>query len=165
MTWTILVRHGESESNAGISKDLNSRLTENGRQQAFYCAREIQATILMSRKSLNDFVIVSSPYQRCVETANEVAKLNGSRPTISDGVREWGPTTEIEGRFFAAEDRQELVQRLSDWWTVHHDRDLIIVSHGSPVAIMKQLAFGESPNVEGNFWRDVRNCRPYVIIH
>ena len=165
MAFKILVRHGESEHNAGTSEDLNSPLTSKGRAQAVACSREILSHLTTLNVPAESLFVASSPYERAVETSRIIANVLAVPFEVHSGLREFGPTVVIRGQVMESEDRGELVSRVSSWWRFYENRNVITVSHASPVAVLTQLAFHETPVVDGEFWRGVGNCVPRVIHH
>ena len=84
-TMVILVRHGERVTRSGeTQEDANDApLTERGRQQAMQMALTLQSVPLAA--------IYSSPYRRCVQTAQIICERQRS-PTsliLEPDLREW----------------------------------------------------------------------------
>ena len=82
-TTFFLVRHGESVANQNgfIASALNGAgktvgLTSQGQQQAKAAAVEICQSVRTERRQ--EFVIVSSPFKRTLETAAELVKVIGA---------------------------------------------------------------------------------------
>lgn len=148
----ILIRHGESEANVGLSKDPNSRLTDRGLQQA----RDLGARL--AGIDLSRFQCIASPYERTRRTADEIANAAGLVFSPQDRVREWGDAATVGGKQYHKESAEELIARLREFLREHRDRDLLIVSHAAPIAVLTQLAWGETPNTDGAFWNGVTNC-------
>jgi broad specificity phosphatase PhoE len=71
----VLVRHGESEGNAGsVFTGAEPHLTERGRRQALYAAR---------RAALRPYqALYTSPMSRALETACALAETTGLTPTV-----------------------------------------------------------------------------------
>jgi len=159
-----LIRHGESRHNQGMTADLDSDLTQKGIAQAMNAARSIMQSEFRSSvpKSIK---ILSSPYRRCIKTATVIAAEIGMEISEKIDQREWGPTANVGSVQFKHETREELVDRITRFWIRERDNDLFIVSHGSPIAILTQLALGMSIDVEGEFWKNVPNCEPRWIRH
>ncbi|MEM0158845.1 MAG: histidine phosphatase family protein [Thermoplasmataceae archaeon] len=85
MGYVLLIRHGESTANTLglISDDLEGYpLTEKGRRQAERTAREL-AGIPVDH-------ILTSPVQRCRETATVIGNAIGRKPEIDPRIRETG---------------------------------------------------------------------------
>jgi broad specificity phosphatase PhoE len=70
----ILIRHGQSESNARLTMELDSRLTELGRRQADATAVYLTDRILRDPKAAQVFV---SPFRRTLETCRPYALRAG----------------------------------------------------------------------------------------
>jgi broad specificity phosphatase PhoE len=71
----ILVRHGESETNAGVPlQGPEPHLTERGRRQAGYAAERARARTYAA--------LYTSPMSRALETASALAGTTGLAPTV-----------------------------------------------------------------------------------
>ncbi|HPN84248.1 MAG TPA: histidine phosphatase family protein [Victivallales bacterium] len=62
-----LVRHGESLGNIGFQATWDSTLSPNGRLQASFCANFLQ------RETSGDAQVFSSPFLRCLQTAQFIS--------------------------------------------------------------------------------------------
>ena len=153
-TELLMVRHGQSEANAGTSTDPDCNLTERGREQARAAARRL------AQLDLSGFVALTSPYRRTLQTAEEIALATGIAFTPDEELREWGPAADVAGRHYAQEPVTDTVRRLERFLRARAGQRLLIVSHGAPIALLNQLAWGEPPTTEGQFWLGVGNCRP-----
>ena len=153
-TELLLVRHGQSEGNAGRSEDPNCGLTDLGLEQARDVARRLAGL------DLSSFTGVTSPYKRAVQTAAEVAQATGIAFEKDEAVREWGPEATVGGRTFAKEPVEQAVRRLQEFLRQRRGQRLLVVSHAAPIAILTQLAWGERPTTAGDFWLGVGNCCP-----
>jgi broad specificity phosphatase PhoE len=107
---------------------------------------------------LGKFLFLTSPYRRAVHTAAEIAKATGQSFVVEERVREWGDLATVGGRQYHKETTHELVGRLKEFLLDHAGRKLVVVSHAAPIAVLTQLAEGEMPNTQGQFWSDVGNC-------
>jgi broad specificity phosphatase PhoE len=154
MTELLLIRHGESEANIGRSADPDCSLSDLGLEQAQKLAKRL------SRYDLGDFLALTSPYRRAIQTAEEIALATGLQFVIEDSIREWGETATISGRLYEKESKEDLILRLSKFLRHVHGTKLVIVSHASPIALLSQLAWGEPPNPEGEFWSAIAHCCP-----
>ena len=154
MTELVLIRHGESEANAGLSNNPDCALTQRGIEQAAGLGREL------ARHDLSRFMALVSPYRRTVQTAEQIAASAPLQFEIDERIREWGDIASINGREYPRESTDELIARLEDFLRLHHGEKLIIVSHAAPIAMLTNLAWGEDPNVQGQFWASIANCRP-----
>ncbi|MDP9174748.1 MAG: histidine phosphatase family protein [Planctomycetota bacterium] len=149
----LLIRHGESEANVGLSTDPDSRLTQRGIEQARNLGQRLAAHV-----DLTGFTALVSPYHRTQHTAAEIASTTGLKFQPNELIREWGVIATINGREFPEETTEHLIARLTEFLQVYAGRKLVIVSHAAPIAVLTQLAWGEVPNVTGQFWHGVTNC-------
>ena len=76
-----LVRHGESQANAGLTDELDSHLTEYGRQQAIATGKRF-ASSGISR-------IFVSPFRRTLETAAPICAGTGLKASLEPGICEY----------------------------------------------------------------------------
>ncbi len=85
MSYTILIRHGESEANvAADNSDVpTTKLTKRGHEQAKQAAE-----YLADLKFLNIKYILASPYTRAMETAEHIAKKLRLKILLVDDLRE-----------------------------------------------------------------------------
>lgn len=148
----ILIRHGVSEANEGLSNDPDCVLAPKGLSQASEVAQRLAGY------DLAGFAGLSSPYRRSQQTAEVIAAATGVSFAADEGVREWGPAATIGGRHFPQETGEQLVERLKDFLRRHEGRKLLIVSHAAPISALISVAWGETPNTAGPFWEGVRNC-------
>ena len=148
----ILIRHGESEANASLTEHPDSRLTELGVRQALEVGQQLR------NLDLRRYLCLVSPYERTLRTAEHIAAVTGLNFEQHDLVREWGLSATVGGKHFQEEQKEELVLRLREFLQLHPDRNLLLVSHAAPIAVLTQLACGENPNTEGAFWTGVGNC-------
>ncbi|HWE01197.1 MAG TPA: histidine phosphatase family protein [Tepidisphaeraceae bacterium] len=151
-TELILIRHGQSEGNTGVSKDPDCRLTEMGVEQA----RTLGARL--ADFDLTGFTGIASPYMRTWNTAAEVSQATGLPFAVEELVREWSDVAAIKGRQYHKETIAELITRLEEFLRIYAGRKLVVVSHAAPIALLTQLAWGETPNIQGQFWNGVNNC-------
>ena len=153
-TELLMVRHGQSEANVGRACEPNCALTELGTGQARDVARRL-ATF-----DLAGFTGVVSPYRRAVATGLEITRATGLTFTPDDAIREWGATAVVRGRTFEQEPVEHTVRRLEQFLRDRRGQRLVVVSHAAPIAILTQLAWGETPATQGQFWLGVGNCCP-----
>jgi broad specificity phosphatase PhoE len=153
-TELLLVRHGQSEGNVGTSTDPDCGLTDLGREQARAVARRLAAF------DLRGFAGVTSPYRRAVWTAEAIALATGLTFTEDPAVREWGPAATVGRHTFELEPVEQTVRRLEAFLRERRGQRLLVVSHAAPIAILTQLAWGETPHTRGEFWLGVGNCCP-----
>jgi broad specificity phosphatase PhoE len=153
-TELILIRHGQSEGNVGTSTDPDCGLTPLGVEQAREAGRRIASY------DLSGFGAITSPYRRAVRTAREVAAATGLSFVEDDDVREWGPACTVGAKSFDKEPVELTVERLKRFLRRVEGRKLVVVSHAAPIALLTNLAWGEPPRTEGEFWLGVGNCCP-----
>ena len=153
-TELVLIRHGQSEANVGLSKEPDCGLSELGLRQA----RELAARL--ARWDFRGFEGVVSPYRRAVATAAEIKLETEITFEVDEGVREWGPVAVVKGREYPPEPVEALVERLKDFLRRKNGRRVVVVAHAAPIALLTQLAWGEMPVTTGEFWTGVNNCCP-----
>ena len=153
-TELLMIRHGQSEANVGRACEPDCALTELGVDQARGAARRLASF------DLGGFAGVVSPYRRAVQTAREITAATGLRFAEDESVREWGATARVGERTFENEPIDDVVRRLEAFLRDRRGQRLVIVSHAAPIALLTQLAWGEKPTTEGQFWLGVGNCCP-----
>lgn len=152
LTDLILVRHGQSLGNIKASDDPDCALSPRGMQQA----RELGD--LLAKLPLEGFVGLVSPYCRAIRTAEILSEKTGIEFIEDDGIREYGPRTDIAGRRFEQETAYELTARMKSFLSRIGGK-VIVVSHGSPIAVLAQLANGFEPRVDGAFHEGIGNAQ------
>ena len=75
-----VIRHGESELNAGVSKAVDCALTDVGRQQVRALAKFLAP--------LGVTHVLSSPYRRCLETAEAIRTAIGAAAEVCPALHE-----------------------------------------------------------------------------
>lgn len=153
-TELLMVRHGESEANVGLSTDPDCPLTARGLQQA----RDLAPRL--AQLDLRGFVAVASPYRRAVQTAEVLAAATGLTVEVDPDIREWGATAVVAGQTYAQEPVADTVRRLEQFLRRRQGQRLLLIAHAAPIALLTQLAWGEKPITEGQFWLGVGNCCP-----
>lgn len=148
----LLIRHAQSEANIGISLSPDSTLTPAGVEQARALGQRLR------HFDLTGFVGLVSPYQRTQNTAREISNASGLSFIVDELIREWGDVATINGKEYPQETTVHLTDRLREFLRVHEGRKLIVISHAAPIAVLTQLAWGETPNTQGPFWNGVGNC-------
>ena len=153
-TELLMVRHGESEANVGLSSDPDCALTARGVDQA----RELAPRL--ARLDLRGFVALTSPYRRARQTAEVIAAVVGLPVEVDPDLREWGATAVVGGQTYPQEPVADTVKRLESFLRRRAGQRMLIVAHAAPIALLTQLAWGEKPVTEGSFWAGVGNCCP-----
>jgi len=149
----ILIRHGQSEANVGLSADPDCVLTPRGLEQSRALGLRLRALGIDA-----SFTGIVSPYQRARQTAAELTAATNIPFEVDDSIREWGPPTIIDRRHFPLESEDELFDRITRFFAARHGR-LLVVSHGSPIGLMTQLALGlRPPRIDPALWLEVENC-------
>jgi len=151
-TELLLIRHGQSEGNIGVSKHPDCKLTPHGIEQARH------AGLRLARHDLSGFTGLVSPYSRTGDTAAQISAVTGIFFAREELIREWGDVATINGAQYPRETADELIARLRQFLRHYANRRLIVVSHAAPIAALTQLAWGETPVTEGPFWTGVGNC-------
>lgn len=152
LTDLILIRHGQSLANINASNEPDCALSPRGMQQARDLADQLMAM------PIRGFIGLVSPYRRAVQTAQLIANRTGIDFIEDDGLREYGPPCDIAGRRFEQESPNELSARLKAF--LHRvGGKVIVVSHGSPIAILAQLANGFEPRIDGPFHAGIGNAQ------
>jgi broad specificity phosphatase PhoE len=150
----ILIRHGQSEANVGLSTDPDCALTPLGIEQARQAAARLSQEVDVSQ-----FALLVSPYRRARQTAELIAQTIGRAFEVHPQVREWGPPCTIDGMHFAEETRQQLIERMR---AVHQQLAggrHIIVSHAAPIAMLARVVEGSEARIgDSCFWEGVENC-------
>lgn len=176
-----LIRHGQSEHNAGLTMFLDSHLTESGLVQARRTADRLKG-----EKVTRGYV---SPLRRTLETMAPIASEGGfpvqidpllseyfsseeyrtfpgmtvktilqdyPYATISDTVPNDGPwwTQELEGRMEIFERCVRFKTKLRQ--TVPADSHILIVSHAETIGRLIEALIGIEPNLQRPPWSD--NC-------
>jgi broad specificity phosphatase PhoE len=153
-TELLMIRHGESEANVGLSQDPDCALTARGLEQA----RELAPRL--SRLDLRGFVALTSPYRRAVQTAEALTSAVGLRFEVDADLREWGATAVVRGETYPQEPVADTVARLERFLRRRAGQRMLVVAHAAPIALLTHLAWGEAPVTEGKFWLGVGNCCP-----
>jgi broad specificity phosphatase PhoE len=148
----ILIRHGQSLANINCSTDPDCELTPLGHQQARDLAQRLKGL------PLDGFVGLVSPYRRALQTAEHITDAIGLRFEIDEAVREFGTTCTINGSRYSAESPGEFVERMKKFLGGATGR-LLVVSHGSPIAYLAQLANGFDMTVRGPIHQGIGNAQ------
>ncbi|MFD9721860.1 bifunctional RNase H/acid phosphatase [Streptomyces sp. NPDC059076] len=186
-TTFVLLRHGETaltpQKRFSGSGGTDPALSEAGRRQA-----QAVASALLARGTVQD--IVSSPLQRCRETARAVAERLGIDVHIEDGLREtdfgaWEGLTfaEVQERYpddltawlssakatptgggesFAAVSRR-MVSARDRLLSRYAGRTVLLVTHVTPIKTLVRLALGAPP--ESLFRMELSAASVSVVAH
>lgn len=154
----ILIRHAESYHNAKLSEDLDTDLTERGKEQA----EELSLFILkMGLKGYQGFV---SPLLRTLETARQVERVTGLSFMVSELISEhsclyndsgvripcryksydefyWGELASSEELFYKREENIDFIKRMIIFFNKLPHNSLI-VTHGNCVMTLIEVAMG-----------------------
>jgi broad specificity phosphatase PhoE len=148
----ILIRHGQSLANINCSNDPDCELSPLGHEQA----REL--AIRLKAFPLEGFVGLVSPYRRALETARFITESIGLGFEIDEDVREFGARCDINGSTYEEESPTEFAERMKKF--VRRARGkLLVVSHGSPIAYLAQLANGFEMQVSGPIHQGIGNAQ------
>ncbi len=161
----FVMRHGESEGNVAgvISANINNddSVTEKGRGQAQATASELE------EKNID--LIIASPFMRTRQTA-EIVRVKFGLPeaavVFDDRIRELDLADELEGKLWhdnyaanfanweerftkkldGSENRRDVMNRVGKFlYELEHKyqgKNILIVSHGGPIATMRAVASG-----------------------
>lgn len=151
----ILIRHGQSEYNVRLTSNLDSRLTPEGVNQVQRAAQKLVEQF----PDINNFDGITSPYYRCLQTAEIISQITGIQFRVDTGPREimsiYDPV-EIrshhgdfefpgflhEGWRFDTETIEQYQSRLKEF-ARSITRPSVVVSHGTPVVTLSKWLRGE----------------------
>lgn len=165
----ILIRHGQSGANAGLTEDQDSELTPLGEKQAIATAQFLKEQLGTGR----GWVGIVSPFLRALQTAAPIAEALNMPFTANWDVREIGEQdggyhperraiipdlrsgfaridTHLKGDGKAwdhpPETASEFAERISRFIaaTSRQHKNVIVVSHGSPILMMGEVLRGRS---------------------
>ncbi len=90
-----LIRHAQSMGNIGMDRGYDPGLSPLGHAQAKNCGEE------MKQFCDPDTLILSSPFERCIITAEAIAEVNGLKVTIMTDLHEhfaaeWFPVKKVK---------------------------------------------------------------------
>ena len=155
----LLIRHGESEANAGTSDDCDCGLTALGREQS-----EKTGRLLRRHFDLSGTIAITSPYRRARETAELIAQGSALAFRADPRVREWGKDCVIDGTSYPEETLAKAAIRLDVFLRLLiPSQRYVIVSHATPIFLMMQLLTRGSvaaaiPHCTRDFWSAIKNC-------
>ncbi|HBY99193.1 MAG: histidine phosphatase family protein [Ardenticatenaceae bacterium] len=157
----LLVRHGQSEANAGVTDDPDSLLTPVGREQA----RRVGHWL---RSYYSDRIVglYSSDMRRAMATARVIGEIIGRPPHVLDGCAEaevWlpdylprfedpvsairVPLPPVHADYAAFQDR--IADALAALIQQHARGTVVLVSHGGVMGTLVRILFG-SPRLSVN---------------
>jgi len=155
----LLIRHAQSLANIGVSDDADCDLSAAGAAQARAIAEQ------MGREfDLSEYRGIVSPYLRARRTAGAIADATGISFDVNAGCREWGKTCRLGDLVYEEETLPQVIDRLRTFLdALEPGADYVIVSHATPIFLMKQLAAGASAEAAaaacvGEFWNLIENC-------
>lgn len=158
MNERLFVRHGQSKYNAGFTKNLDSDLTPIGIQQATAAGNYLRDNI----PDIKEFSGVTSPYHRCLQTAEIIHDITGMQFQVKALPRE-DMTTYDECRVvnrkdvfdkfhwdedhsndfhFQKETIEEFFDRMKKYIEGENHPKLLVVSHASPILLMHHILLG-----------------------
>ena len=146
----ILIRHGESTGNTGVSRECDCDLTERGERQARELAIRIRTVA-----DLDSFELLVSPYRRAIRTAEIVFGTERSREIVSE-IREYAGQCTIQGVTYERESFDQFIGRLRQFYQANKHRNLIIVAHGTMIGCLNLIINGAEPYHD--IWKTVENC-------
>lgn len=166
----ILLRHGESQYNAYLTDNLDSELTPKGIEQARATGKFLKEQF----GNINNFVGITSPYLRCLQTSQIIREETGLEFTVNPGPREIMmkyQSAEVKNQqdkfpeftwehdddlLFNQESDAQFIARMKVFHESLSHEKLVIVSHGTPVNTMYEFAIGLQGGADTvNF---VKNC-------
>ena len=122
----ILIRHGQSESNARLTLALDSDLTDLGVRQAEATARYLLSESLLSAPARAEIFV--SPFRRALQTCRPLARLAGIRAHVYADVCEFFADSNDAYRAFTGLAPDEICEQYpfvrldgpvacpADWW-------------------------------------------------
>jgi len=153
----IFVRHGESHYNIKLTTNLDSELTPRGVEQAVKTGRFLRDHI----PDIHEFVGITSPYHRCLQTSDIIHSLTGIDFQVKSGPREimmsydeckvvnrkleynhfhWHHEEDFH---FFMENEDEFVSRMRHYILEEDHPKLLVVSHGSVIKAMYDIIAGQ----------------------
>lgn len=165
MNELILIRHGESHYNAMLTDNLDSQLTDKGREQAKRTGKFLREHF----GHIQDFVGLTSPYLRCLQTSEIIQQELGIEFLVTSGPREimvsYDTTVKVPNRsvdfphlewaspiysepriddswIFNQETADEFLKRIALFMHSGLPEKTLVVSHGTPVCSMYDIKLG-----------------------
>lgn len=154
-----LVRHGESQFNAGITDAFDSGITDKGHTQA------IRAAMTLREEVTGDYIGYTSPYLRCLQTAMHIAQCAGIKfivtpllgetpeeihrnvPTVVHNNAKWFDHNFDWSSFpptynYGVETDEQYQQRMYQFIKIL-DKNCVVVSHRAPITfLLRHLCYG-----------------------
>jgi len=151
----VIIRHGESEYNTGITEELDSGLTQKG-----YC--QIETVAFFLRQRLTGYIGYVSPLLRCLQTARLIRQQTGITFNVIPEISEFTQRYPQEGisvpsrtesypefnwpaiqsqMHFPKEPDFDFLERLKLVFSQISSNSLII-THGSVVMTLCEIALG-----------------------
>jgi broad specificity phosphatase PhoE len=155
----FLIRHAQSEANAGTCDECDCGLTALGKQQA-----EKTGEVLREHFHVSDVHAITSPYRRTRETAAGIGRGSGLVFHADPGCREWGKDCLIDGQSYPEETLAAAAERLEKFLNrLDAAGRYVIVSHATPIFLMLQIltrgsAAAALEQCVGEFWEPIKNC-------
>lgn len=138
----IIVRHCQSLSNIGQSSDIDSELSPFG---------IIQARRL--RRELPGYHVISSPYLRCKQTAAKISDHFSIDRRLIEYTSK--PGFLLDGTRIYLESESEILNRLKSFYDEYSQQDVIVVTHGTPVAILHEAKFNNIPRWDDSIYNGI----------
>ncbi len=178
----IIIRHGNSQHNEKLTKDLDSQLTELGVNQATKVGKNIKKYV----PDIEKFKCFTSPFLRCLRTS-ELISIHNDKPLKfkifvpinecktsypKEGCKvpnrqsifsdfDWEDCPKMGWHFFK-ETYSEMVNRLRKALEILPSRALV-VSHGTPVLTLAKLASNQDVQNPTKWNDDIKNCSLTVV--
>jgi broad specificity phosphatase PhoE len=155
----LLIRHAQSEANAGPCDACDCGLTELGREHAVRVGERLRKHF-----DVSGFWGVTSPYRRARETAEGITQGSALTFQVDEGCREWGSTCLVDGKHYPEESLAQAAMRLDLFLKrLRPGGKYVIVSHATPVFLMIQLmtrgtVAAALSQCVGAFWGPITNC-------
>ena len=155
---TLLIRHGESQYNVYLTKNLDSELTSKGIFQVKETAKYLKDNF----NNLDSFKGITSHYLRCLQTSKIIHEETGINFSVNHAPREsmwsyefvtipersveysdfkWNIPCESNYWEFKKETHEDFVMRLQSFIEQLND-NVLIVSHAEPVMLMYEIKLG-----------------------
>jgi broad specificity phosphatase PhoE len=155
----LIIRHGQSEYNAALTDEMDSKMTTRGFEQVSATGEWLENNF-----DLEGYQGIVSPYLRALQTAEAIRKATGLMFVVDDRVREHDMraerVTEIPNRkedfsgfhwygrwprTYIHEDIEEFFDRMKNFQScLEDDEKYLIVTHGSPSRTLHTLLSGKN---------------------